>query len=188
MTKEKKLEAERQELNRLIENGVTFEVERTVTVQRSGILGFFKPGVQKKETLKYTIEEPTLSTLDRISAEQIDLPIDENVMSSNSGVQEAKKLVAKHGKRMAKIVALAVLGQDYLIQRNSGGRVRYDKDEKRLNELTEIFFNNIKPSKLVQLTILINTMCNLGDFTNSIRLMSASRTTMPILIEENKKD
>ena len=56
---------------------------------------------------------------------------------------------------------------------------------KRLNELTSLFTRRIKPSRLYQIYILIQTMCNLGDFLNSIRLMSADRTTMPIRIEEN---
>ena len=180
-------EAEKQELNRLIDKGVEFDLERTIYVKQNGILWFFKRRVAKKETLKFIISEPTLSTLDRISDEQIELKIDENVMSSDLGVQEAKKMVNQHGRRFARIIALAVLGQDYLIQRNSGGAIRYDKDDRRLNELTDLFFHNIKPSKLFQLTVLVNTMSNLGDFTNSIRLMSAARTTMPILVEENSE-
>lgn len=181
-------EAEKQELNRLIEKGVTFEVERTIRAKQHGFLGFIKPKVEKKETLKFTIQEPTLSTLDRIADEQIELKIDESIMSSDNGLQEAKKLVGEHGRRLAKIIAIAVLGQDGLKQTNGVGGIKYVYDYKRLEELTELFFHNVKPSKLIQLTIFINTMGNLGDFTNSIRLMSAARTTMPILVGENKED
>ena len=181
-------EAEKQELNRLIEKGATFEVERTIRAKQHGFLGFIKPKVEKKDTLKFTIQEPTLSTLDRIADEQIELKIDESIMSSDNGLQEAKKLVGEHGRRLAKIIAIAVLGQDGLKQTNGVGGIKYVYDYKRLEELTELFFHNVKPSKLIQLTIFINTMGNLGDFTNSIRLMSAARTTMPILVGENKED
>jgi len=109
-------------------------------------------------------------------------------MSSENGISESKKMVREHSRRMARIVALAVLGEDYIIATGEGHRTRYTHDEKRLKELTEIFYKNIKPSKLVQLTILVNQMSNIGDFINSIRLMSASRTTMPILVEEGKQD
>ena len=181
-------EAEKQELNRLIGKGVTFEVERTIRAKQHGFLGFFKPRFDRKETLTFTIQEPTLSTLDRIADEQIELKIDEKIMSSDIGIQEAKKMVHEHGRRLAKIIAIAVLGQDVLRQVSGIGGIKYVYDYKRLEELTELFFHNVKPSKLIQLSILVNTMGNLGDFTNSIRLMSAARTTMPILVGENKED
>ena len=87
----------------------------------------------------------------------------------------------------AKIIALAVLGQDYMKAIQSGNQVKYIPDNKRLGELTRLFAENVKPSKLMQLTLLVNTMSNLGDFMNSIRLISTERTTMPIRIEENNE-
>ena len=186
MTQQERIDAERQELNLLINRGVNFDVERTVYKRIPGIIGFFKPRVKTTETLKFNIQEPTLSTLDRLSAEQIELVIDEAVMQSDNGVAQARKMVNQHCKRLARIVAIAALGQDYMQTVQAGGIVRYIPDHKKLDQLTEIFYKNIKPSKLLQLTILVNTMSNLGDFTNSIRLMSAARTTIPIRIEEEK--
>ncbi len=187
MTEEHKLNTERTELNTLIDKGVNFDVERTIHVRQNGLLGYFKKRYAKTETLKFTIKEPTLSILDLMSAEQIEMAIDEAVMSSEKGIQEAKKMAGQHGQKLAKIIAIAVLGQDYIKTKKNGSRFSYKYDTKRLEELTELFFINIKPSKLLQLAILVNTMSNLGDFTNSIRLMSAARTTMPIRIEENKE-
>lgn len=186
MTDQEKIEAEKIELNALINKGLSFEVERTVLKKEPGILGYFKKRKKETEKLKFVIQEPTLSTLDRISAEQIELHIDETIMSSENGISEAKKLSNKYGRNMAKIVALAVLGQDYVIASSFGNSIKYSYDNKKLNELTDLFFQNIKPSKLIQLTMIVNTISNLGDFTNSIRLMSASRTTMPIPIEDKK--
>lgn len=187
MAEDKKLEAERRELNLLIDKGVSFEVEQTIFMRPAGPLGLIKKRYPKHQTLTFTVKEPTLSTLDRISAEQIELQVDEAVMSSGEGLQEAKKMALRHGRRLARIVALAVMGEDYVIQHQKGAGVCYFYNSKELDRLTDLFFHNVKPSKLFQLVVLVNTISNLGDFMNSIRLMSASRTTMPTLIEANKK-
>lgn len=181
------LNQERSELNILIDKGVNFDIERTIYVRQNGFLGYFKKRYEKTEKLQFTIKEPTLSILDLLSAEQIDLAIDEAVMSSDLGVQEAKKMSGKHGERLARIIAIATLGQDYIKTKKNGSNISYKYNDKKLDELSELFFIHIKPSKLLQLAILVNTMSNLGDFTNSIRLMSANRTTMPIRIEESNE-
>lgn len=180
-----KLNIEKAELNTLIDKGVNFDIERTIYVRQNGFLGFFKKRYKKTETLNFTIKEPTLAVLDLMSYEQISMKIDESVMSSDLGVQEAKKMSGQHGETLAAIIALAVLGQDYIKVKKKGNSYKTTYDDKKLEELTEMFFIYIKPSKLLQLAILVNTISNLGDFTNSIRLMSANRTTMPIRIEEN---
>lgn len=174
------IQSEKQELDLLLDKGINIEVEQEIT-KRSF---FWKKTVETKK-LVFTIYEPTLSTLDRIASEQIDLVIDENVINSEVGMQEAKRLVPKHCRRMAKILALSILGNEYVIQKDNG---KYIKNEKRLKELTELLFNNITPSKLFKYFVLVNTMSNIGDFINSIRLMSAARTTMPNRVEENTQD
>lgn len=186
MTDSEKLQVERNELNMLIDKGVNISFERTIRVEKSRKFLFIKKYETITEKLKFTIKEPTLSTLDRLSAEQIELVIDEAKIKEN-GMSEAKMLTRKQSHRMARIVAIAVLGQEYVIATQEGARVHYQYDDKKLNELTELFFINIKSSQLLQYVILINSMSNLGDFTNSIRLMSAVRTTMPILIEDKQK-
>jgi len=184
LTKEEQINTERNELNVLIKNGVVFDLD-CVTYEHKG---FFRKKQPVNKTLKFSIQEPTLSTLDRLSAEQIDLVIDEKVLSSEVAISEAKKLTSKHCLRLAKIVAIAVLGQDYVKGKQKGSFFKYSYDNKALDNLTQLFFQFMKPSQLMQIVVLINTMSNLGDFCNSIRLMSAVRTTMPIRIEENKRD
>lgn len=186
MNEKQKINAERNELNILIDKGVNIEVERTMRVLIGRKYGLLKRYETITEKLKFTIKEPTLSTLDRLSSEQIELIIDESKIKEN-GLSEAKMLTNQQSHRMARIVAIAVLGQEYLITIQEGSRIRYEHDDKQLDELTDLFFINVKPSTLLQYTILINSMSNLGDFTNSIRLMSAVRTTMPIRIEEDKQ-
>ena len=101
-------------------------------------------------------------------------------------MKNARSLAANNALRCAKVIAIAVIGSEYKIPvTDKNGVVRMREDVKRLNELTSLFARTIKPSRLYQIYILIQTMCNLGDFLNSIRLMSADRTTMPIRIEEN---
>jgi hypothetical protein len=187
MTEQQKIDAERKELNTILNRGLSFDLERVVLIPAKGFFGFLKKRVKKKEVAKFLIMEPTLSTLDRIAAEQLELIIDENVMSSDSGLTEAKKLTANHSRRLARIVAIAVLGNDYMAAIQLNGRTLYVPDDKRIEELTDLFFHNLKPTKLYQLAVLINTMSNYGDFCNSIRLLSAERTTMPIRIEENNE-
>lgn len=186
MTENHKIEAEKQELNLLVNRGISFEVDQITYKRRTGFFGRFKKRVAVSEKVRYEIKEPTLSTLDRVSEEQIKLEIDEKIMSSENGISEAKQLVSKHSKTLARIVALMVLGQDYVKAIHYPGFIKYKEDDKKLQELTDIFFMYVKPSKLMQLTLMVNTMSNLGDFTNSIRLMSGSRTTMPIRIEDKE--
>lgn len=179
-----KKQAEQTELNILIKKGIAFELE-SVTYKRKGIFG---KNIKVKEALKFKIQEPTLSTLDRLAAEQIELVIDEKVMSSEYAITEAKNLTSKQSRRLARIIAIAVLGQDYVHAKDKGSHLKYSYDNKSLDRLTDLFFHFLKPSDMMQIVVLINTVSNLGDFCNSIRLMSASRTTMPIRIEEDKED
>lgn len=188
MKKSKDIELERNELNALIGKGFSFEVLCTTRVRRDGLLGLFRRRERKVENLKFRVQEPTLAVLDLLAAEQLDLDIDEGeVISPESALPVARKYAKKHARRLAKITALAVLGEDYILANQVGSRVRYEYDEARLTELTDLFFRNVKPSKLHGIVQGIALMQNLGDFTNSIRLMSANRTTMPIRVEENKK-
>ena len=181
-----KLEQERAELNALINRGWTFEVEdcRTEPVGRRRLLGLLPPRRRVvKERRTFRIEEPTLGTLDRLSAEWVELAIDEERLKGTEGIAEARMMAARHARRMARIVALAALGSDYLKPRpGAGATVRYEDDSRALADLSALFLRTIKPSELFRLAMTINAMCNLGDFIHSIRLMSAARTTVPTRI------
>lgn len=181
------MEQEKKELDILVGRGVSFDVEQKYYKPRK-LFGLFGNREAVTKTVTYTIQEPTLATLDRLAAEQVNLVIDENIMASTEGINEAKRLTSEHALRMAKIIAIAVLGEDYVIPVKNGGGFKYHHDNKRLDELTKTFYTFIKPSKLMRLTLMVNTISNLGDFMNSIRLMSANRTTMPIRVEESNED
>jgi hypothetical protein len=188
MDEKKTLEQEKAELNALINKGIQFEVEDTEFEVKKRFFGLLKKRIPVKVRKQFKIEEPTLGTLDRLSSEWIEFAIDEAALKSEDGMQKAKSIVHNHAIRCARVIAIAVLGSDYLIPTpGKGGTVYYKEDKKRLEELTALFARKIKPSELYQLTVLINAMCNLGDFLNSIRLMSSDRSTMPDRIEENSE-
>lgn len=180
-----KLEQERNELNTLINKGVSFEVKDIEFETHKRLWGLIRKKTPKEVTRTYKIEELTLSTLDRLSAEWIEFAIDESAMKSADAMKRARGLAYEHAIRCARIIAIAVLGEDRLIPRPCKGGMRWVEDTQAIEDLTALFARKIKPSRLYQLCVLINAMCNLGDFLNSIRLMSPERTTMPNRIEEN---
>lgn len=187
MEEEKKtdLEKEKSELNALIRKGVSFEVKDVQVETEKRFFGLVRRRRLVEVIRKFTIEEPTLSTLDRLSAEWIELAIDEKAMKSDDAMVVARTMAHKHSIRCARIVAIAVLGVDRLKCESKSGYPHWVEDTEKLNTLTDLFARQIKPSRLHQLAVLVNSMSNLGDFMNSIRLMSTDRTTTPIRIEEN---
>lgn len=180
------LEKEQAELNALIQKGVTFEVKDIQVVTEKRFFGLIRKKREEEVTRQFTIVEPTLSTLDRLSAEWIQFTIDENVMQSDNAMVQARTMAHSHAIRCARVVAIAALGVDRLKRSTEKGVTRWVEDVEKLDAVTDLFARTIKPSRLRQLATIVNAMSNLGDFLNSIRLMSTiDRTTMPIRIEEN---
>lgn len=184
MTEEQKLELERKELDLLIQRGVSFECKDVEFVTESRLFGLIRRKVKKDIVRQFEIKEPTLGTLDRLSREWIELAIDDEKSKTSDAMRHARTMAHRHSIRCCRIIALAVLDKDLLIAKPGKGGNVWEEDTKRLDELTALFARNITPSTQNQICVLINTMCNLGDFMNSIRLMSTDRTTMPIRIEE----
>ena len=170
---------ERDELNRIIGNGVSFTITRRIRRKKA----FPKIGYQI-ETIseKYEIQEPTLSTLDRLSAIWIDMDIPEQELLKGGAdtIRTAKNLANINARRMARIIAVAVLGEAYLIPCQRYGITAYKGNDKALDDLTEIFLHSLRPSELVSLAQTVTAVSNLGDFIASMRLMSGARTTQPM--------
>lgn len=185
MEDKKKLEQERNELNTLINKGVSFDVVDIEYYTVKKFFGLVKKKIPKEIKRTFKIQEPTLATLDRLSAEWVEIAIDDNALQSVDSMKAARTLTHDNAIRCARIIAIAALGEDRLIPRPGKGCTRWVEDTKKVEELTSLFARTIKPSKLYQIYVLISAMCNLGDFMNSIRLMSMERTTMPDQIEEN---
>ena len=176
------IDLERKELNLLIKRGVKFDISYKVRRKKQGFRGFF----QKKETLTinevYEIHEPTLAVLDRLSAVWVEMGIDEDSLNAGgtTTLVEAKQIAHENAERMARIIAIAVLGEDYNITEvGINGRIKSHQDDKELDRLTALFLHSIKPSKLVGLANTVTNVSNLGDFIGSMRLMSGARTTQP---------
>lgn len=178
----KALEREREELNLLVQRGVKFDVTTKIRRRKKGLRGFFSRPETVNETHTFEIHEPTLSVLDRISALSLAIDIDEATIKAEgeAAITEARQVTKENIMRMARVVAIAVLGEDYhVIEVNRFGKVKKYNDDKELDRLTALFFHSVKPSVLVGLTAMITTMCNLGDFINSMRLLSGARTATP---------
>jgi len=175
------VEMEREELNLLVKNGVKFSISTKIRKRKNGLRSFFQKPETVVETTSYEIHEPTLSILDRLSEIWLDMELDEERLKADSGIiEEAKRLAKKNALKMARIIAIAVLGEDYYITEvTRTGKYKKYNDDKELDRLTNVFFDAIKPSKLVGLSSTVTNISNLGDFLASMRLMSGARTTQP---------
>ena len=180
MTEEEKLEKlnrEQNELRLLIGQGVTFDVEIKHRRRKPGFWGIFQKREVITETKVYTIQEPTLATLDRLSALWLQIEIDETKLGDDDYLRTARTLANKEAWRLAEIVAIAVMGEDYYNVTFNGTTCRRSERKTELRDLTSLFFHTVKPSQLLTLAILISNVSNLGDFVNSMRLMCATRTS-----------
>lgn len=173
---------EREELNILVKQGVRFSITYKVRRRNKGLKGLFQRPQVKTVKEDFEIQEPTLSVLDRLSAIWVEMGLDESQLSAGGmeTLAEAKRIAKDNAGRMARIIAIAVLGEDYHVTEiGANGRVKRYNDDKELERLTALFFHCIKPSKLVGLSEIVTSVSNLGDFINSMRLMSGARTTQP---------
>ena len=178
----KALEREREELNLLVQRGAKFDVTTKIRRRKKGLRGFFSRPETVNETHTFEIHEPTLSVLDRISALSLAIDIDEATIKAEgeAAITEARQVTKENIMRMARVVAIAVLGEDYhVIEVNRFGKVKKYNEDKELDRLTALFFHSVKPSVLVGLVAMITGMSNLGDFINSMRLLSGARTATP---------
>ena len=189
MEQDEKIEAlqqERSELRRMIGEGITFDIDVKDKRRKRGFLGLFQKREEVTEKRVFKIAEPTLSTLDRLSVMWLDIAIDETKLNSDDYLSTAKQLAAKEAERLAEVVAMAVLGEDYYDVSERGGMFVWKENKERLAELKNLFFHTISPSELLTIAIYITNVSNLGDFTNAIRLTSAARTSEPTHLIDNE--
>lgn len=147
------LEKERKAIDTLLEKGLYFDVPRWNLFNK-----YRKPRLFK-------IKQPKLGTLDYLSRLYLSMEIDESKIKEDP-LKESRLLAYSHVKTASKVVAIAVLNSLIGI--------------KLFTNILAFYFRwKITPSKLYQLTLIINTLSNTSDFINSIRLMSLVRTTAP---------
>lgn len=154
---------EKQVIDALLDQGMYFDIDRKFT------------RVFTKKPRRWVIKQPFLGTLDYLTREYLVMDFDENKLQENP-LRESKIIASKYTMNMARIVAIALLNGKWKIKLFTGILSRY-------------LFWRLTPSKIVNLAIIINTLNNTTDFTNSIRLMSGMRTTAPKadLIEQKLK-
>lgn len=163
---ESKHSAENIELDLLLDRGVEFEVSKR------GLFTRFS----KKKKRKFSIKQPYLGTLDVLSSLYLGMDMSE-VEIDKDPHGESKRLVNRSAKKCAMVVAVAVLNSKWGIKFFAKPFAKY-------------LMWRVTPKMMWQLALTINNMSNLGDFTNSIRLMSGARTTAPIvenLMEDQSK-
>jgi len=174
-------ELERDELNLMIQRGVKFSVSRKVYRRGRGLLGFFR---RHPETVteNFVIQEPTLNTLDRLTEIWVNMPLPEaELTNAGTAIAAAKRVARENTRKMARVVAIAVLGEDYYYTtQEPNGRIRQRTDDKELDRLTALFAHSIKPSDLRGLSQTVTNVANLADFIASMRYMSGAKTTQPI--------
>ena len=125
------LTREQGELRQMINEGVTFDIEVTYRKRKPGLFGFFRKREQMKEKRVFRIAEPTLSTLDRLSMLWLEMTIDETKLNDADYLATAKQLANKEAEKLAKVVATAVLGEDYYDVTDRGGYFVRKPNEKR---------------------------------------------------------
>ena len=82
-------------------------------------------------------------------------------------IAEAKKTYQRTRFKMARLIAIAVLGEDYHIQEiKPSGKIIRRNDDKELTRLTNIFFHNIKPFKTCFIDFHNNQYKQLSGFYN----------------------
>ncbi|MBO0947281.1 hypothetical protein [Fibrella forsythiae] len=156
------IRAERAEADLLI--GQTFRFR----VPKHSLLRFF--GASERT---FHIKRPSYGTMTHISRVLIGLNFDLHKLHEYSPAENVK-LMAENAERMARIVAITVLMDKWMIKWFG-------------DWMTEYFLYRVDPGKMLEMVRLINLMADMTDFTHSIALLTARRrTTEPLPIEPNR--
>lgn len=124
----------------------------------------------RRKTIRFTLTFPTLYTLLRISREYLKITQE---CKAELTTQQAMQVMNTDGKRVAKIVAIALLNRSWLLWLSGwlGNRL-----SKRL-----------RPEDVLQLYELVVVHGGLEDFLSTIRLIHQTRVTKPMNLSPNEK-
>lgn len=168
-------EIENNELCLLLRRGVTITLRYKQQIKRK-FWQFWLRNATEEKTEKLTFREPTLAVLDRVSLEVLNLDYDEKkILSDDSAVvmDEGKRVAYCSIKTLARIIAIFALGERLFV--NSDNVI--DEDTEELERLTKIVMLGLEPSKMEKLISCLTSLSNIVSFINSIRLLTAARTT-----------
>lgn len=164
---------ERAELDTLTDKGTQFTIRYN---RRTGLLRRrVKPVVKT-----FTIHEPTAAVLDEISSLALDIELDETGLAAGGleTIAAARRAVNKNAMRQAEIIAWATLGETAYDIMDGHGTIIRRVNRKRIKSLANLIYSTATPTQLSNLANIVTSQSNLGNFINSIRLLSA-RTTQP---------
>lgn len=119
---------------------------------------------------KWHVKPLRLGALDEISSVLLKMKLNEDELQENP-LGQYKHVIKDNATLCAEVVAVSVLGKKW--------RIRLFK-----KALTSYFKWNLTPSQIATYYLKIITMADMGNFINSIRLMSGATTTKPNQIEE----
>lgn len=162
-----KLTAEQQQIDALINRGIEFNVPKRGWERR----------LSRKKERSFAIEEPYLAVLDLLADEFIKMELDEEELKANPE-SVSNRIVKEHAKRLARIVAIAVLNHRTCIHLT---KYKWAYNRPLIERYTRYFLTRVKPSKLLQIASIIGQISNVGAFITSIRWTSGAmiRTTLP---------
>lgn len=155
--------AERNELDLLLNKGFTFEIEY---LRKRKWWAVWQPK-KKTVTKQIHIAEPTLATLDLLSSYWLDFA---EVDTDSITTENAKHITSAYARKAAFVVSAAALGEEAFRDTNT-------PDWRKIEKFANMILHGVKPSILVQIAKALTACSNIADFILSIRLMSAARTT-----------
>lgn len=176
-TKKDNIELEEAEISRMVRDGFSFVCEYQKTKRK-----WYGKKYSVKVSEEFTIKEPTLGTLDRISREVVKIAEAEQKISDSIGVAETAIFATKYTKLMCRALAIAVV--------DSGANVyckgRYEVDEREVERITDVIYGTISPRDLKLAMNMMFACENMADFIACIVLMSINRTSRPDAIQERE--
>ena len=173
------------EIQKLINDGFPIKISYQEITNKKWWQFWKKPEVKNVEET-FVIKELTLSILDRIALESIELRENDDDFENEESI---KRYSRKHYKRVARIIAMAMLGENLEIAvKDSFGNLNFKVNEKELQRLTNILMKVCKPSMIYGLLDIIDIESNLTDFKNSTRKLTAvkQKVTMTDLVEKKE--
>ncbi|MDE5530433.1 hypothetical protein KRE43_12850 [Elizabethkingia meningoseptica] len=175
----------RREITKLINNGFPITLSETYVERKKGLLGFFSKPKKKTKEVTYIIKELTFNIIDLIALESQGLNLKN--YEGKEGLAFNNSISRNDIKIMSKVIALAIMGTDYEYKVITGKREKYIRDEEGLRKIQNHLSQNLHPSDLFGILNLIDIHSNLGDFTNSIGLITGAAKRAS-LIEEKQPD
>ena len=176
------LARKKREITRLINSGFNIDLSYNIITKQKGLFGWLKPKIKERKTESFLLKELTLNIIDRINLISLDIDFDKY---KDLDPRSADKEISKdHLKRICEIVALCLIAENYEYQNDNG---KYIQNNKELKRVSNILLRAVKPSDVLGILQLIDVVGNLGDFTNSIRLIVSTQKRVN-LIEGNPQD